>query len=108
MSTINRHARDSQWKGHHARSQTAKMRAISLCLTLAVKSVVAATLYSNSFGVPGLNATYDYIVIGGGTAGLTIAARLAEDSNVSVAVIEAGGFYQQENGNGRSVTSIAW
>jgi choline dehydrogenase-like flavoprotein len=75
---------------------------------VSVKSALAATLYSNSFGVPGLNATYDYIVIGGGTAGLTIAARLAEDSNVSVAVIEAGGFYQQENGNGRSVTSIAW
>jgi choline dehydrogenase-like flavoprotein len=84
------------------------MRATSLCLTLAVKSAFAATLYSNSFGVPGLNATYDYVVIGGGTAGLTIAARLAEDPNVSVAVIEAGGFYQQENGNGRSVTSTAW
>jgi choline dehydrogenase len=108
VSTIIRDARDFRWRCHHARSPTAKMRATSLCLTLAVKSVVAATLYSNSFGVPGLNATYDYIVIGGGTAGLTIAARLAEDSSVSVAVIEAGGFYQQENGNGRSVTSIAW
>lgn len=58
-------------------------------------------LYSNSFGVPGVNATYDYVIIGGGTAGLTIAARLAEDEEVSVAVIEAGGFYQIENGNGR-------
>lgn len=77
------------------------MRAASLSLTLAARSALASTLYSNSFGVPGLNATYDYVVIGGGTAGLTIAARLAEDSNVSVAVIEAGGFYQQENGNGR-------
>ncbi|THW24298.1 GMC oxidoreductase [Aureobasidium pullulans] len=65
---------------------------------------LASTLYSNSFGVPGLNATYDYVVVGGGTAGLTIAARLAEDPNISVAVIEAGGFYQQENGNGRSPT----
>jgi hypothetical protein len=34
--------------------------------------------------------TFDYIVIGGGTAGLTIATRLAEDSKVTVAVIEAG------------------
>ena len=62
--------------------------------------------YSNSFGVPGINATYDYVVIGGGTAGLTIAARLAEDPDVSVAVIEAGGFYQQDNGNGRCVVII--
>lgn len=101
MSTIVRDARCQWWILRHARSPTAEMRTTSLCLTLAIKSALASSLYSNSFGVPGLNATYDYIVIGGGTAGLTIAARLAEDSNVSVAVIEAGGFYQQENGNGR-------
>ncbi|PBP21841.1 hypothetical protein BUE80_DR007345 [Diplocarpon rosae] len=54
----------------------------------------------NSFGIPGVNETYDYIVVGGGTAGITLAARLAEDSrNFSVAIIEAGGFYEFENGN---------
>ncbi|KAL9935400.1 hypothetical protein V8E36_005748 [Tilletia maclaganii] len=37
-----------------------------------------------------LDKSYDYIVIGGGLAGLTVAARLSEDSNVTVAVIEAG------------------
>ncbi|TCD63782.1 hypothetical protein EIP91_004965 [Steccherinum ochraceum] len=35
--------------------------------------------------------TFDYVVIGAGTAGLVIAARLAEDPAVSVAVLEAGG-----------------
>ncbi|KAF8602842.1 alcohol oxidase [Ceratobasidium sp. AG-I] len=34
--------------------------------------------------------TFDYVVIGGGTAGLAIAARLTENSSISVGVIEAG------------------
>lgn len=75
-------------------------------------------LLGSSFGVPGINATFDYVVsstrvpimekdmlthdwqiVGGGTAGLTIAARLTEDPNLSVAVVEAGGFYELDNGN---------
>ncbi len=33
---------------------------------------------------------YDFVVVGGGTAGLCVAARLTEDPNISVAVLEAG------------------
>lgn len=36
------------------------------------------------------DATYDYVIVGGGTAGLTLAARLTEDDFATVAVVEAG------------------
>ncbi|EKG13217.1 Glucose-methanol-choline oxidoreductase [Macrophomina phaseolina MS6] len=56
-------------------------------------------LTGTSFGIPGINAIYDYVVIGAGIAGSVVSARLAEDSSVSVAVVEAGGFYEFANGN---------
>ncbi|OBT76278.1 hypothetical protein VF21_03339 [Pseudogymnoascus sp. 05NY08] len=37
-----------------------------------------------------LKHDYDFIVIGGGTAGLVVAARLTENANVNVGVLEAG------------------
>jgi len=37
-----------------------------------------------------LSTTYDYVIVGGGTAGLCIAARLTENPDVKVGVIEAG------------------
>ena len=36
------------------------------------------------------NIDFDYLIIGGGTAGLVIAARLTEDHTVTVGVLEAG------------------
>ncbi|KAJ8707933.1 hypothetical protein PYW08_010299 [Mythimna loreyi] len=37
------------------------------------------------------NATYDYIVVGGGSAGCVVSRRLAESKSDSVLVLEAGG-----------------
>lgn len=55
-------------------------------------------LLGSSFGIPGDNATFDYVVIGGGTAGLTVATRLAEQQSGRVAIVEAGSFYEIGNG----------
>ena len=60
---------------------------------------------SQSFGIPG-NASFDYIVIGGGNTGLPVAATLASNPNLSIAVIEAGGFYE-DAGNTSVVPSYA-
>lgn len=72
-------------------------------------------LRASAFGIAGQDASYDYVgkyaltsvrklansftVVGGGTAGITIASRLAEELSSSVAIIEAGGFYGVDNGN---------
>ncbi|KAI3324239.1 GMC oxidoreductase [Xylariaceae sp. AK1471] len=64
-------------------------------------------LLGSHFGVPGLPASYDYIVVGGGTAGLTVARRLAANTSLSIAIIEAGDFYELSNGNYSQVPAYA-
>ena len=96
---------------------TAQVRLLSFFLCIAAAAGTAnlltyldesvGTLLGTAFGVPGTNATFDYVVVGGGTSGLTIATRLASDPAISVAVVEAGGFYEIDNGNRSTVPGYA-
>ncbi|KAJ4415486.1 hypothetical protein N0V82_007288 [Gnomoniopsis sp. IMI 355080] len=63
-------------------------------------------LLGSAFGIPGQSYEFDYVVVGGGNAGLTMAARLAENKSLSVGVIEAGGFYELTNGNLSEIPSF--
>ena len=49
--------------------------------------------------------TYDYVIIGGGTAGLALAARLSEDPAVQVAVLESG---EDKTADPRVATPAMW
>lgn len=71
----------------------------STCLASAAAHLGGDIPLGTAFGIPGDNATYDYVIVGGGNAGLTLATRLAEQQSGRVAVVEAGGFYEISNGN---------
>ncbi|KAL8665985.1 MAG: hypothetical protein Q9168_007580 [Polycauliona sp. 1 TL-2023] len=72
-----------------------------LQLVVATVATAAPDSFANPWAAasPFKDSTFDYVVVGAGTAGLTLATRLAQGSSYSVAVIEAGGYYEQDNGN---------
>ncbi|KZV75303.1 GMC oxidoreductase [Peniophora sp. CONT] len=63
------------------------LHAATLWLTVLPYACQAAVTTDASLAA---NQTFDYIILGGGTAGLALAGRLSEDGNVTVLVIEAG------------------
>ena len=74
-------------------------RIFKIALAASLASHAQAALLGSSFGVPGADVTYDYVIVGGGQAGLTVAARLVEQNAGTVGIIEAGSFYEISNGN---------
>ncbi|RYP61970.1 hypothetical protein DL770_009671 [Monosporascus sp. CRB-9-2] len=62
---------------------------------------------SSSCPHPKLGQGFDYVIVGGGTAGLVLANRLTEDPNTRVAVIEAGTFPEDISGNWTQVPGYA-
>ncbi|KAL4965407.1 GMC family oxidoreductase [Aspergillus stella-maris] len=65
---------------------------VALPLSL-ITLILIQQVHGIQYGIPGVDATFDYVVVGGGTSGFTLAARLAE-AHFSVALIEAGDFYE--------------
>ena len=72
---------------------------LKAALAASLASHVQGALLGSSFGVPGDDVTYDYVIVGGGNAGLTVATRLVEQNAGTVGIIEAGSFYEISNGN---------
>jgi len=67
---------------------------VSIALAIATAGA-SPSLHKRAFGVTTSTAaangqTFDYIVVGGGLTGMTVASRLAEDPTVTVLMIEVG------------------
>jgi ribulose 1,5-bisphosphate synthetase/thiazole synthase len=66
------------------------MALFSLHLFLLLRVTFAAVLSPRDLPTAPAVATYDYIVVGCGIAGLVVSMRLSENEDISVICLEAG------------------
>ena len=69
----------------------------SFIITALLANIACATPHPRSKTKITAQTHYDYIVVGGGAGGLTVANRLSEQPNTTVLVIEAGDFDKNED-----------
>ncbi|KAK7425566.1 hypothetical protein QQZ08_008007 [Neonectria magnoliae] len=75
---------------------TSKVAAIAALLS--IQGALASPYFPGQYkkSAQQLLTSYDYVVVGGGASGLTVANRLSENSAVTVLVVEAGDFDANE------------
>lgn len=72
-----------------------------------IRTLRGAQLIDSHFSPTSINSTCDYVIVGGGNAGVTVAPQLAQHGSNAVAVVEADSFYELTNANFGKMPALA-